>query len=84
MLGRGPKEQILNIRQIIEKARKFNVKAYLCFVDYKKAFDKIKWETRGTGHTNSSTTYQKPVCNKLNKSVNKILSTEFETKAGVR
>jgi exonuclease III len=41
--GRGTREQILNIRQIIEKAREFNIKTYLCFVDYTKAFDSVKW-----------------------------------------
>lgn len=40
--GKGTREQILNVRQIIERAREFQVKAYLCFVDYTKAFDKVK------------------------------------------
>lgn len=42
--GRGTREQILNIRQIIEKSREFYTPTYLCFVDYSKAFDNIKWE----------------------------------------
>lgn len=42
--GKGTREQILNVRQIIEKVREFNVAAYLCFVDYKKVFDTVKWE----------------------------------------
>lgn len=42
--GRGTREQILNIRQIIEKSREFNVPAYLCFIDYSKAFDCIRWQ----------------------------------------
>ena len=41
--GKGTREQILNTRQIVEKAREFNLPTYLCFVDYTKAFDKIKW-----------------------------------------
>lgn len=39
--GKGTQEQILNIWQIIEKGREFNVPFYLCFVDYQKAFDTV-------------------------------------------
>lgn len=42
--GKGTREQILNVRQLIEKAREYNVPLYLCFIDYKKAFDSIKWD----------------------------------------
>lgn len=41
--GRGTREQILNINQIIEKAREFNIPTYLCFIDYTKAFDCVRW-----------------------------------------
>jgi hypothetical protein len=41
--GRGTREQILNARQLIEKAREYYVPAYLCFVDYEKAFDNVRW-----------------------------------------
>lgn len=41
--GKGTREQILNVRQIIEKVREFNVPAFFCFVDYTKAFDSVKW-----------------------------------------
>ena len=37
--GRGPREQIANIRWIIEKAREFQKNIYFCFIDYAKAFD---------------------------------------------
>ena len=37
--GRGTKDQITNIRQIIEKAREFQKNIYFCFIDYTKAFD---------------------------------------------
>ena len=37
------REQILNIRQIKEKARKYNKPVFLCFIDYEKAFDNSKW-----------------------------------------
>lgn len=42
--GRGTREQILNVRQIVEKTREFNVETYLCFVDYSKAFDCVNWQ----------------------------------------
>ena len=50
--GRGTRDQIVNIRWIIEKAREFqkthththththtNTNIYFCFIDYAKAFD---------------------------------------------
>ena len=36
--GRGSRDQITNIRWIIEKAREFQKNGY-CFIDYVKAFD---------------------------------------------
>ena len=36
--GRGTRDQIANIRWIIEKAREFQENIY-CFIDYAKAFD---------------------------------------------
>ena len=37
--GRGTRDQIANIRQIMEKARKLQKNIYFCFIDYAKAFD---------------------------------------------
>ena len=37
--GRGTKDQIANILQMIEKAREFQKNIYFCFTDYAKAFD---------------------------------------------
>ena len=37
--GRGTRDQIANIRWIIEKAREFQKNIYFCFMDYAKAFD---------------------------------------------
>ena len=37
--GRGTRDQIANIRWIMEKAREFQKNIYFCFVDYAKAFD---------------------------------------------
>ena len=36
---RGTRDQISNIRWIIEKAREFQKNIYFCFTDYAKAFD---------------------------------------------
>ena len=35
----GTRDQIANIRWIIEKAREFQKNIYFCFIDYTKAFD---------------------------------------------
>ena len=37
--GRGTRDQIANIRWIIEKAREFQKYIYFCFIDYAKDFD---------------------------------------------
>jgi len=37
--SRGTRDQITNIRWIIEKAREFQKNIYFCFIDYPKAFD---------------------------------------------
>ena len=37
--SRGTRDQIANIRWIIEKARTFQKNIYFCFIDYAKAFD---------------------------------------------
>ena len=42
--GRGtrdPRDQIANIRWIMEKAREFQKNIYFCFIDYAKAFDRV-------------------------------------------
>ena len=36
--GRGTRDQIANIRWIIEKAKEFQENIYVCFIDYAKAF----------------------------------------------
>ena len=36
---RGTRDQIANIRWIMEKAREFHKNIYFCFIDYAKAFD---------------------------------------------
>ena len=37
--GRGTRDQIANIRWIIEKAREFQKNIHFCFIDYTNAFD---------------------------------------------
>ena len=39
--GRGARDQIANIRWIIEKAREFQKNIYFCFIDYAEAFDSV-------------------------------------------
>ena len=37
--GRGTKDQMANIRWIIEKGKEFQKNIYFCFIDYVNAFD---------------------------------------------
>ena len=37
----GTRDQIVNLRIITEKAREFNTRLFLCFIDYKKAFNSV-------------------------------------------
>ena len=37
--GRGTRDQIANIRWIMENAREFQKNIYFCFIQYAKAFD---------------------------------------------
>ena len=56
--GRGTRDQIVNIRWIMEKAREFQKNLYFCFIDYAKAFDCVdhnklwkifkRWESQTT------------------------------------
>ena len=39
--GTGTRDQIANIRWIVEKAREFQKNIYFCFIDYAKAFDHV-------------------------------------------
>ena len=41
--GRGTRDQIANIRWIIEKAREFQENIYLSFIDYTKDFDCVDY-----------------------------------------
>ena len=41
--GRGMRDQIANIRWIMEKAREFQKNIYFCFIDYAKAFNYVDY-----------------------------------------
>ena len=49
--GRGTRDQIANIRWIMEKVREFQTNIYFCFIDYAKAFDCVdhnkRWKEMG-------------------------------------
>jgi len=45
--GRGTRDQIANIRWIIEKARELQKHIYFCFIDYAKAFDWVNHKNCG-------------------------------------
>ena len=42
--GRGTRDQIANIRWIMEKAREFQKNIYFSFIDYAKAFWLCRWQ----------------------------------------
>ena len=41
--GKGTRDQIANIRWVMEKAREFQKNVYFCFIDYAKAFDSVHY-----------------------------------------
>ena len=41
--GRGTRDQIANIRWLIEKGTEFQKNIYFCFIDYAKAFDCVDY-----------------------------------------
>ena len=44
----GTRDQIFNIRMVVERAREFNIPLYMAFIDFEKAFDSVRqmalWE----------------------------------------
>ena len=54
--GRGRRDQIANIRWIIEKAREFQKNIHFCFMDYAKAFN--VWITTNCGKFLKTWEYQ--------------------------
>ena len=49
--GRGTRDQIANIRWVIEKAREFQENIYFCFIDYAKAFGNPVENSERDGNT---------------------------------
>ena len=65
--GRGTRDQIANIRWIMEKAREFQNNIYFCFIDYAKAFDCVDhnklWTILKEGNTRPpDLPLEKPIC----------------------
>ena len=47
-LHTGTRNQISDIRWVIEKAREFQENIYFCFIDYDKAFDCVDHKKKKT------------------------------------
>ena len=65
--GRGTRDQIDNIRWIIEKAREFQRNIYFCFIGYAKAFDCVDHNKLENSERDGNTRppdlpLEKPVC----------------------
>ena len=65
--GRGIRDQIANIRWIMEKARELQKNIYFCFTDYAKAFDcvdhnKLENSSRDGNTRPSDLPLEKSVC----------------------
>ena len=63
----GTRDQIANIRWIIEEARQFQKNIYFCFIDYTKAFDCVDhnklWKILKDRNTRPpDLPLEKPVC----------------------
>ena len=64
---RGTRDQIANIRWIMEKGREFQKNIYFCFIDYAKAFDYVDHNKleNSEGDGNATPPYlplEKPIC----------------------
>ena len=61
---RGTRDQIANIRWIIEIAREFQKNIYFCFIDYAKAFDCVDQNNseRGENTRPPDLPLEKPIC----------------------
>ena len=71
--GRGTRDQIANIRWIIEKAREFQKNICFCFIDYAKAFDCVDHHKLENSERDGNTRppdllFEKPVCQSGSKS----------------
>ena len=65
--GRGTRDQIDNIRWIIEKAREFQKNMHICFIDYAKAFHCVDHNKLENSESDGNTRppdlpLEKPIC----------------------
>ena len=65
--GRGTRDEIANIRWIMEKAREFQKNIYFCFIDYAKAFDCVDHNKLENSERDGNTRppdlpLEKPIC----------------------
>ena len=65
--GRATRDQIANIRWIIEKGREFQKNTYFCFTDYTKAFDCVDHNKLENSERDGNTRLpdlplEKPIC----------------------
>ena len=69
--GRGTRDQIANIRWIIEKAREFQKNIYFCFIDYAKTFDCVDhnklWKILRDGNTRPLNLPPEEICMQVKK-----------------
>ena len=69
--GKGTRDQIANIRWIIEKVREFQKTIYFCFIDYTKAFDCVDhnklWKTLQEMGIPDHLTYSCEICMQVKK-----------------
>ena len=71
--ARGTRDQIANIRWIMEKAREFQKNTYFCFIDYAKAFDwvdqnKLENSERDGNIRPPDLPLEKPICRSVSNS----------------
>ena len=65
--GRGTRDQIANIRWIMEKAIEFKKNIYFCLIDYAKAFDCVDHNKLENSERDGNTRppdlpLEKPIC----------------------
>ena len=59
--GRRTRDQIANMRWVIEKPREFQKNIYFCFIDYAKTFDCVEYSERDRNTSPPHLPLEKPV-----------------------
>jgi len=89
--GKGTRDQVTNLRIIMEKMREHQLPLYMCFVDFKKAFDCVSHEQLWLSMVEMG--YPAHIINLITELYRKqtakvkiagILSSEFRIRRGVR